>query len=70
MLTPDAFGLGLRITRKAIDLARADDRIPFVTFLLPPSRKKLAALERLGARLLGEIKFEGATFLKFRLETR
>lgn len=69
VLTPGAFGLGRRITRKALDFARADSRIPFVTFLLPPSRKNLGALERLEARLLGEIKYDGATFLKFRLET-
>jgi len=47
----------------------ADERISFVTFLLPPSRKNLGALERLGARHVGEIEYGGAKFLKFRLET-
>lgn len=69
VLRPDAFGLGKRITKKAIDFAAADERIPFVTFLLPPSRTKLGALERLGARHVGEIEYDGAKFLKFRLET-
>lgn len=69
VLRPDAFGLGRRVTRKAIDFALADERIPFVTFLLPPSRKNLGALERLGARHVGEVAYEGATFLKYRLET-
>ncbi|MEO1457473.1 MAG: GNAT family N-acetyltransferase [Pseudomonadota bacterium] len=69
VLTPVAFGLGGRITRKALDFARADSRIPFVTFLLPPSRKNLGALGRLEAQLLGEITYDGETFLKFRLET-
>lgn len=69
VLRPDAFGLGRRISRKAIDFAIADERIPYVTFLLPPSRKNLGALERLGARAVGEIEYDGATFLKFRLET-
>ena len=69
VLKPGAFGLGKRVTRKAIDFARADARIPFVTFLLPPSRKNLRALERLGARLVGEVAYDGARFLKFRLET-
>ena len=69
VLRPDAFGLGRRISRKAIDFAIADERIPFVTFLLPPSRKNLSALERLGARNVGEIDYDGSTFLKFRLET-
>ena len=66
---PDAFGLGTRISKKAIEFAVADERIPFVTFLLPPSRKNLGALERLGARRIGEIEYDGATFLKYRLET-
>ena len=69
VLRPDAFGLGARIARQAIDFAIADDRIPFVTFLLPPSRRNLGALERLGARQVGEIEYDGARFLKFRLET-
>lgn len=69
VLRPDAFGLGARISRKAINFAIADDRIPYVTFLLPPSRKNLRALERLGARYVGEVEFDGAAFLKYRLET-
>ena len=69
VLRPDAFGLGARISRWAIDFARADDRIPFVTFLLPPSRKNLGALERLGARQVGQVEYGGARFLKFRLDT-
>ena len=47
----------------------SDDRIPFVTFLLPPSRKNLGALDRLGAKPVGQIEYDGETFLKFRLET-
>ena len=69
VLTPGGFGLGRRITQKAVDFAIADDRIPFVTFLLPPSRKNLGALERLGARRVGEVEYEGNKFIKFRLET-
>jgi len=69
VLRPDAFGLGIRISRQALDFAVADARIPFVTFLLPPSRKNLGALKRLGAVCVGEIDYDGATFLKFRLET-
>ncbi|MEM7444390.1 MAG: GNAT family N-acetyltransferase [Pseudomonadota bacterium] len=69
VLKPDAFGLGMRITAKVIEFARRDARIPFVTFLLPPSRKKLGALKRLGARFVEEIDYDGATFLKYRLET-
>ena len=69
VLRPDAFGLGARISRKAIEFAISDERILYVTFLLPPSRTNLRALERLGARQVGEIEYDGANFLKFRLET-
>lgn len=69
VLRPDAFGLGRRISGKVIEFAVGDARIPYVTFLLPPSRTKLGALERLGAELVGEVEYDGATFLKFRLET-
>ena len=69
VLRPDAFGLGARISRKAIEFAVADARIPYITFLLPPSRKNLGALKRLGAKPVGEINYDGAKFLKYRLET-
>lgn len=69
VLRPDSFGIGRRIAMKAIDLAMADDRIPFVTFLLPPSRKNLGALSRMGAKPVGQIEYDGEKFLKFRLET-
>ncbi|MAZ16383.1 GNAT family N-acetyltransferase [Oricola sp.] len=68
VLKPDRFGLGARITREALEFARSDDRIAFVTFLLPPSRKKLGALERIGARFVGEADHEGEAFLKYRLD--
>lgn len=69
VLTPQCFGLGPQITKKALAFAKADRRIPFVTFLLPPSRSNLGALARLGAAFLGEVVHEGERFLKFRLET-
>lgn len=69
VLRPQDFGLGVRITRQALAFARADPRIPFVTFLLPPSRRSLAALARLGARAQGSIDHGGVRFLKYRLET-
>lgn len=69
VLRPQNFGLGQRIARAALDFARADPRIPFVTFLLPPSRRHLGALRRLGAQPLGTVDHAGAAFLKFRLET-
>ena len=69
VLRPADFGLGAAITRQALDFARADPRIPFVTFLLPPSRRNLGALARMGANSIGSIDYDGASFLKFRLDT-
>ena len=69
VLKPDSFGLGTLITKKAIEFAVADERIDYVTFLLPLSRKKRGALVRLGATLIDEIEYAGARFLKYRLDT-
>ncbi|MEX0369429.1 MAG: GNAT family N-acetyltransferase [Tateyamaria sp.] len=69
VLRPEYFGLGGRIAKQALSFAAADARIPFVTFLLPPSRTKLRALERLGAVEVGRVDYDGAEFLKFRLDT-
>lgn len=69
VLRPDFFGLGARIAAKAIEFARGDERIPFVTFLLPPSRRNLRGLARLGAAFVGEVIYEGERFLKYRLRT-
>ena len=69
VLHPETFGLGPRIFEKAIQFAAADERIPFVTFLLPPSRKNLGALKRIGATFVARVEHEGALFLKYRLDT-
>lgn len=68
VLRPDAFGLGLGIALKALDFARVDPRISHVTFLLAPSRRSLSALDRLGARFLGEVEYDGTRFRKYRLD--
>lgn len=69
VLRAESFGLGGAITRKAIAFAKADERIPFVTFLVPPSRKHLRGFTRLGAEFVGEVEHEGVLFLKYRLNT-
>lgn len=69
VLRPESFGLGLPIARKALAFARAEAGIPFVTFLLPPSRRHLGALRRLGAQEVGTVTHDGAVFRQFRLET-
>jgi hypothetical protein len=70
VLKAESFGLGGYISKKAIEFAVTDQRIAYVTFLLPTSRKKLGALERIGARFVNEIEYEGEKFLKYRLETQ
>lgn len=69
VLRPGAFGHGPRLARQVVAFARDDPRVPYVTFLLPPSRKNRGALARLGAQLLGEVNHAGARFLKYRLDT-
>ncbi|GAB4511370.1 MAG: hypothetical protein Tsb0019_06780 [Roseibium sp.] len=69
VLRPDAFGLGVAITRQALEFARSDPRLDFITFLLPPSRRNLGALARMGAEFVGEVEHAGAIFRKYRLET-
>ncbi len=69
VLKPDAFGLGPRVSKKAIAFAIADRRILSVSFLLPSSRKKLKAFKRIGARCVGETVYKGVKFFKYRLDT-
>ena len=69
VLRSDRFGLGFPITRKALEFARSDPRIPHVTFLLPLSRRHLGALDRVGARYIGDTDIDGVTFRKFCIET-
>jgi hypothetical protein len=70
VLKSESFGGGVRLTKKALECAQSDTRIPFITFLLPPSRTRLRALERLGATFVGSIDYDGVEFLKYRLETK
>ncbi len=69
VLKPEYFGLGPRISKKAVEFAIADDRIPFVTLLLPPSRNNIGRIAKLGALFVEEIEYRGVRFLKYRLDT-
>lgn len=69
VLKHSCFGLGPRITKLAIAFAIEDERIEYITFLLPVSRKKLAALTRLGATFNSEVEYQGVRFMKYRLAT-
>ncbi|KUO66747.1 MAG: hypothetical protein APF80_08700 [Alphaproteobacteria bacterium BRH_c36] len=70
VLKPDYFGLGSRIAKHALEFARADETIPFVTLLVPLSRRNLGGLRRLGATLIGEVEYESILFLKYRIGTQ
>lgn len=70
VLKPAAFGLGRNVVEKALGFAIKDHRIPFVTFLLPLSQKNIGALGRIGAEFVGEVEYGGASFRKFRLDTK
>ncbi|WP_412562543.1 GNAT family N-acetyltransferase [Thalassobius sp. MITS945101] len=69
VLRSNCFGWGRRIADQALAFARGDSRIPYVTFLLPPSRRHLRGLPSLGAVRAGEVTYDGARFVKFRLDT-
>lgn len=70
VLKAQSFGLGMLVSRKAINFAIADERIPFVTILLPPARKNFGALTKFGAKFVDEVEHTGVKFLKFRVETK
>lgn len=70
VLKPEHFGLGMRIYRQAMGFASADPRIDSVTFLIPPSRKKLGVLTRIGAEWVGDVEYAGAVFHQYRLDTQ
>jgi len=69
VLKPNSFALGIRISKKAIEFATVDERIPFITFLLQPLRKNRRALQRPGAKFVGKTKYDVAKFFKYQLET-
>jgi len=70
VLTPEAFGHGLTITRQALSFAQDEAWISRVQFLLAPSRRNVRALLRIGAQEVGEVRYGGQTFRRFLLDTR
>ena len=67
VLSTKYFGIGQSVFLEAIKFARADGRIGSVTFLLPPSRRSFGALDRIGAKFSGQVKYQGNIFKKYRL---
>ncbi len=68
VLTPEAFGQGLAITRQALEFAQQEPQIEAVQFLLAPTRRSVRALARMGARETGEVRYGGQTFRRFLLD--
>jgi RimJ/RimL family protein N-acetyltransferase len=67
VLHPNHWGLGKAIFDLIITEAFGHMRLESVTALLPPSRKRLKVMSRLGFKPDGEICLQGQRFLRFRL---
>lgn len=67
ILHPDHWGVGPGLCRRIISYAFGTRGVSAVTVLLPPSRRKLAGIRRLGFRPDGEAVLGGERFLRYRL---
>lgn len=67
VLHPDYWGSGRAIYDAVLEKAFNEIGFTYVTVLLPPTRKNLAALERLGFERDGSTTIEGSEFIRFRL---
>lgn len=67
VLHPKYWGWGLRVFREVKDRAFNKMNLNSITALLPPNRKNLKAITRFGFVEEGEVKVNGETFRKFRL---
>jgi [ribosomal protein S5]-alanine N-acetyltransferase len=67
VLHPDHWGLGKAIYDEIIARAFGEMELKSVTILLPPSRKRIKGIFRLGFRFDGETSLNGERFLRYRL---
>ena len=67
VLHPNHWGTGPDLYERIIRYAFDELRLGSVTALLPPSRKHVAGIQRLGFRRDGEIVLEGERFIRYRL---
>lgn len=67
VLLPSFWGHGRKLHETMLARGFSELALESITILLPPSRKWLRPVERLGYRPEGEIAYEGHRFLKFRL---
>lgn len=70
VLHPDHWGLGKILYSEIIRRAFGEMGFEAVTVLLPPTRKNIKGLLRLGFRKNGQLEVADKTFLRYRLEKR
>lgn len=67
VLHPDFWGSGKKIYLEVVKHAFTSLGLKSMTILLPPSRKRIKGIFRLGFQPDGEVYIEGARFQRFRL---
>lgn len=68
VLHPSYWGLGKRIFAEIISIAFSEMKLPSITVLFPPSRKRIKGLIRLGFKEDGELKIRKKQFIRYRIE--
>ncbi len=67
VLHPDAWGGGRDVYCEIVKRGFEDMDFDYITILLPPTRTKLAAIERLGFERREDVEAHGETFMRFML---
>ncbi len=67
VLHPGFWGSGRAIYQEIVKRAFTTMGFESITLLLPPSRKRIKGIFRLGFQVDGEVDFDGVRFLRFRL---
>lgn len=68
VLHPNHWGKGKAIFDKILEKAFGEMGFETVTILLPPTRKRIKGLYRLGFKKDGELEISGEQFIRYRLE--
>lgn len=67
VLHPSHWGIGPALAREILRRAFEEMGLDSVVVLLPPTRRRVAALRRMGFRRDGELEVAGERFLRYRL---
>ena len=68
VLHPNYWGAGKRIYNEIVNRAFGEMGFKTLTVLLPPTRKKIKGLFKLGFKVDGELKIGDESFIRYRLE--